>query len=464
MGTITARSLILKAFNSWGEVSTKIIGIRSFELILEGERLLIPGSRFGDSQLAGSDTFDNATSISGEINFSEVDNTAFSRETGEPEHGYATAWYKWVAPNDGPVSFSTEGTIDTVLSVYTGDIISSLIPIVSNDDFSGEDIWSMVNFDAVAGQEYKICVAGKTITDVGLIKLQWAMIKAYTSIGTGSLEAFLSRYPKTGTLYYGWYQDNATNNDGELLNSDYVQLVIVFPFDITFDEFVINNFHHSGWFVGGGVKDIQISYSESEISQADAENHDSPIPGEVFILEDQVPMHVASDVVDEYFISVPNAPPSSEVVVGIDLFSNFSANTDIDNISIGGVLEIGGSFGTRKNGSALKCGLALAVSLTGKKETSPASLLSALEIGFIGRAERDSTSRIKAGMCLTCLMRAEKVPTCIMDTALDLGVKILAAEKGETIMNGTLYLGCKAKANSAPPPCLAQEFQHLRWF
>ena len=96
-------------------------------------------------------------------------NTAATAEPGEPEPtdgaGQASVWFTWTATASGPVSFDTFGSgFDTLLAVWTGDDLTALVEVASNDDCcwspSYNDTSSAVDFDAVAGTTYAIAVYG----------------------------------------------------------------------------------------------------------------------------------------------------------------------------------------------------------------------------------------------------------------------------------------------------------------
>jgi Calx-beta domain len=95
---------------------------------------------------------------------------ASTRETGEPSHdpagttGGGSVWYQWQSPVNGSVTMSTVGNqtnFDTVLAVYTGNDVSTLVTIVKNDDInSGIVRTSRVTFTATAGVTYRIAIDG----------------------------------------------------------------------------------------------------------------------------------------------------------------------------------------------------------------------------------------------------------------------------------------------------------------
>jgi hypothetical protein len=90
-----------------------------------------------------------------------------TKEPGEPAHaglaGGASTWWSWTATADGPTTFDTcwqyDDAPDTLLAVYKGDAYP-LTSVASNDDTTrcGKGRSSLVTFDAVAGQTYKVAV------------------------------------------------------------------------------------------------------------------------------------------------------------------------------------------------------------------------------------------------------------------------------------------------------------------
>ncbi len=90
------------------------------------------------------------------------------KEAGEPNHqggtntGGASVWYKWVAPISALIQVGTEGSnFDTVLGVYTGNNVSSLVALANNDDVElGVILHSLLSFNAVKGNTYFIAIDG----------------------------------------------------------------------------------------------------------------------------------------------------------------------------------------------------------------------------------------------------------------------------------------------------------------
>ncbi len=112
-----------------------------------------------------NDNFAGRIMLSGTSQLVNGSNTIATRETGEPDHANVTGgrslWWSWVAPSSGIVTISTAGSsFDTTLGVYTGNSLSALTTVVSNDDESGAIRSSRVQFTAIAGNVYHIAVDG----------------------------------------------------------------------------------------------------------------------------------------------------------------------------------------------------------------------------------------------------------------------------------------------------------------
>jgi hypothetical protein len=97
-------------------------------------------------------------------------NGAATRESGEPDHlpvdgslGEKTVWYSWMAPSSGKVTMNTcNSSFDTALAAYTGSAVGSLNRVAGGDNGCGivGNYGSKVTFNAVAGTNYRIAVAG----------------------------------------------------------------------------------------------------------------------------------------------------------------------------------------------------------------------------------------------------------------------------------------------------------------
>jgi len=147
--------------------------------------VVLPGA--ASAAPPSNDNFDDAATLSAGNPISGTNLDATS-ETGEPvpaagntvENGCSTAteaphcastvWYVFHAPDTASYTIATcdEGTdMDTVLGVWTGTDLSSLTAVTANDDGPGStcagaggDVGSLVTFNATAGTDYMIQLAG----------------------------------------------------------------------------------------------------------------------------------------------------------------------------------------------------------------------------------------------------------------------------------------------------------------
>ena len=113
----------------------------------------------------GNDNFiDRLTLSGGTVNVTDYSVNA-TRETGEPSIlgnvGGHSQWWSWTAPITGPVSITTVGSnFDTILGVYTGFTLTPPLTLVAQDDDSGGNLTSAVNFSGTLGTTYQIAVDG----------------------------------------------------------------------------------------------------------------------------------------------------------------------------------------------------------------------------------------------------------------------------------------------------------------
>lgn len=103
------------------------------------------------------------------------DNTGYSLEDDEQLPSVAgcdvTAWWKFNPPVDGNVDLDTIGTgFDTVLAVWRGLTLATLVEVASDDD-SGGGGTSATSFEVTTGTTYYVQVGGFDDTNVGPITL-----------------------------------------------------------------------------------------------------------------------------------------------------------------------------------------------------------------------------------------------------------------------------------------------------
>lgn len=113
-----------------------------------------------------NDYFTNAIVLGGGSGSTNGSTVGATKETGEPSiggnAGGASVWFRWVAPANGTMVFSTAGSsFDTMLAVYTGTNVSTLTLVGANDDIEYPTLLtSAVTFAATTGTEYRITVDG----------------------------------------------------------------------------------------------------------------------------------------------------------------------------------------------------------------------------------------------------------------------------------------------------------------
>ena len=135
------------------------------------------------------DNFSDARPIVGFSGQSSFDTTGYTKESGEPLHsseghpGGTSAWAVWTAPESGDWTFYLSGigaktsrAMDTQLAVYTGNTVSNLTLVASNEDANRceEDYSSRVSFHAEKGKVYHIAMDSYNgATYPGTLLLRW---------------------------------------------------------------------------------------------------------------------------------------------------------------------------------------------------------------------------------------------------------------------------------------------------
>lgn len=112
-----------------------------------------------------NDDFANAETLVGSSGLVVATNSLATVQPGEPQHagnpGGRSLWWKWQAPADGSLLLSTEGSsFDTLLAVYTGDLVSALTRVAENDDALEGSGFSKVQHAVRAQTWYAIAVDG----------------------------------------------------------------------------------------------------------------------------------------------------------------------------------------------------------------------------------------------------------------------------------------------------------------
>lgn len=119
-----------------------------------------------------NDDFENAFVISNRIDTAFSSTSCATGEPDEPDHPGTRAtnsvWFRWTAPYSGSVVMTTEGSsLDTVMEVYRGTNLASLVSVRGNDD-DGQKQTSRVTFSAASNTTYHIAVAGYTNSQGGV--------------------------------------------------------------------------------------------------------------------------------------------------------------------------------------------------------------------------------------------------------------------------------------------------------
>lgn len=139
---------------------------------------IIPGAALGAPP--SNDEFVNAEVIDGRFGWNYGENTDATKEPGEPNHagnaGGASVWYSWTAPSTGRATLNLcYSEFDTLLAVYTGDVVTALQEVASNDDgCSGQ---SELTFTATSGTTYRIAIDGADGA-TGYYELGWGLSPA----------------------------------------------------------------------------------------------------------------------------------------------------------------------------------------------------------------------------------------------------------------------------------------------
>lgn len=142
--------------------------------------------------IGSNDNFANREILTGTSGATTGSTVGASKESGEPNHagnvGGASVWYSWTAPTTGLVTIDTYTSgFDTLLAVYTGTAVGSLVPVASDDDAPNGARQSVVSFNATAGTVYQIAIDGYS-GQTGAIVLHWLQQQSF-AISTSSAPA-----------------------------------------------------------------------------------------------------------------------------------------------------------------------------------------------------------------------------------------------------------------------------------
>jgi hypothetical protein len=148
-------------------------------------------------------------------------NAGATMEPGEPDpsfEGGKSVWWTWTAPADSSLTVSTAGsTFDTMVSVFTGNVLSNLTLVAFNDT---ETNTSLVTFNVSAGTAYQIAVDG-LLNATGSITLNLTIGPTQPPPPNDN---FANRITLTGTHLSNVTGSNvgATKEEGEPFHADEV--------------------------------------------------------------------------------------------------------------------------------------------------------------------------------------------------------------------------------------------------
>ncbi|HXT39356.1 MAG TPA: hypothetical protein VN887_04980 [Candidatus Angelobacter sp.] len=125
-----------------------------------------------------NDNFSDAIELTGLAGTLSAVNERATLEPGEPLHagneGGHSIWYRFRAPVNGTLFLTTTNSdFDTLLDVYTGDSVTNLGVVASNDDVFTNSDFSQLTITVASNEVYYISVDGYGGT-YGNIQLQYA--------------------------------------------------------------------------------------------------------------------------------------------------------------------------------------------------------------------------------------------------------------------------------------------------
>ena len=111
-----------------------------------------------------NDHFTNALVLTGIKLSLAITNLGATSETNEPTQSYYpsrhSVWYSWTAPRSGQASFVFNSDFNPILTLYTGDSITSLVPVVPPELTPYFSPVSKLNLAVEAGVTYRLAVDG----------------------------------------------------------------------------------------------------------------------------------------------------------------------------------------------------------------------------------------------------------------------------------------------------------------
>lgn len=224
-----------------------------------------------------NDDFGDASVLSGTDGTAAGDNGLATKQQGEPQHagnaGGHSLWWAWRAPADGALLLSTEGsTFDTLLGLYTGDLVGSLTTVTSNDDATEGSGFSKIQQAVRAQTLYHIAVDGYN-GSTGAVQLAYAFTNmplhtvqlSQTAGGTtqpaaGALDVvagsalLLSATPDPGHVFRYWEGDISTSkNPASIPVESDLEIRAVFAPQPLADDFETGDLSRLPWQMSGAA-------------------------------------------------------------------------------------------------------------------------------------------------------------------------------------------------------------------
>ena len=181
-------------------------------------------------------------------------NVEATAEMGEPDHAgnlaVASVWWSWAPTNSFRVEIDTLGSdFDTVLAVYTGNSLTTLVEVASNDDANGA-FQSRVRFEAMVGSTYQIVVAGvdgkkgAILLNLGdappapdnddfdnptiITNFLDAVVSSSMGASSEVSEPSHAESPATASVWWSWTPTNSFRVEIDTLGSDFDTVLAVY--------------------------------------------------------------------------------------------------------------------------------------------------------------------------------------------------------------------------------------------
>ncbi|MFG6107125.1 hypothetical protein U2F10_33110 [Leptothoe sp. EHU-05/26/07-4] len=183
-------------------VTFDVVAGISYQIAVDGFASTTGNIELNLDLVPNNDNFAHRIALNGVELDAKGSNVGFTGEFQEPDHAEASgtlnsAWWTWLAPDNGEVTIDTFGSeFNTSLAVYTGNSLSNLTEVTSNDDAGSPQ--SAVTFEVVAGTSYQIAVDGVDDT-TGNIALNLSFDQEDEPPIPQSNDAFANRTVLTGT-------------------------------------------------------------------------------------------------------------------------------------------------------------------------------------------------------------------------------------------------------------------------